>query len=153
MQNWSQAKTLNEKTGNYPYPVQNKWAVRSSCTLYAVTRVAPLSCLFCGQSQYCYFCFFVNSLSQPYNSMNQPNLSWSRARRMISKWFIKLAIGWRRCSDLNACAWQNDEFLAKRCLAFTSFCRASNDTAHGLQDGHPIQTTQSHLHKSMLCLT
>ena len=32
----------------------------------------------------CLCCFFVNSWSRPYNSLNQPNLSWSQARRVIS---------------------------------------------------------------------
>ena len=38
---------------------------------------------FGGQSQ-CFFFSIVNSQSHPYKSMNKPNLSWSRARHVIS---------------------------------------------------------------------
>ena len=39
---------------------------------------------------------------------------------------VKLATSWSRCPDFNACAWQNDEFQAKRCVVFTLFFRAPN---------------------------
>ena len=36
-------------------------------------------------------------------------------------------MGWSRCPDLNTCAWQNDEFPAKRRIAFTLFFRAPDE--------------------------
>ena len=71
----------------YAYPVQNKWAACGPQCVYAPfllsTWDAYLTSI-CGRSQCCLFCFFVNSQSHPYKSMNKPNLSWSRARRVIS---------------------------------------------------------------------
>ena len=82
-------KTLKWKDGE---------TVRLSCTKQmgsarsSMRTMHPFHCpsetlilrQFGGQSQCCLFGFSVNSQSHPYKSLNKPNLSWSRARRVIS---------------------------------------------------------------------
>ena len=79
----SPAKTLKWKDGKlYAYPVQNKWAARDPQCIYAPFLLSTWDAYLTSLL----FCFFVDSQSHPYNSMNKPalNLSWSRARRVIS---------------------------------------------------------------------
>ena len=78
-------KTLKWKDGKlYAYPVQNgKWAARGpQCAPFPLSTWDAYLLWFYrqfgGRSQCCLFCFFVNS------TMKKPNLSWSRARRVIS---------------------------------------------------------------------
>ena len=83
-------RRLNEKTGNCMLILYKTNGQRAVLNAYTHPFYCPPETLiwhqFCGRSQCCLFCFFVNSQTQshPYKSMNKPNLSWSRARRVIS---------------------------------------------------------------------
>ena len=81
-------RRLNEKTGNCTLILYKTNGQRAVFNVYTYPFYCPPETLiwrqFCGWSQCCLFCFFVNSQSHPYKSMNKPNLGWLRVMRVIS---------------------------------------------------------------------
>ena len=85
------SKTLKLKDGKQcAYPVQNKWAARGPQCVLRTLSIVHLRRLFTlilpsiWWAQPMLFVLCLNQQSHPYNSMSKPNLSWSRAKCVIS---------------------------------------------------------------------